>query len=65
MGIGTVDWDIVMAIWKGFFEVQKWLGGDLRVVMGRELSRQVAGSQVPTGGLPPAESGLSPWTMGE
>ena len=26
MGIGTVDWDTVMAIWKGVFEVQKWLG---------------------------------------
>jgi hypothetical protein len=31
--------------------------GELRVIMGRELSRQVAGSQVP--------AGLSPWTMGE
>ena len=52
MGIGTVDWDTVMAIWKGFFEVQKWLGGELRVVMGRELSKQVAESQIPAGGLP-------------
>jgi hypothetical protein len=61
MGIGTVDWDTVMAIWKGFFEVQKWLGGELRVVMGRELSRQVAGNQVSAGGLPE----WSPWTRGE
>jgi hypothetical protein len=65
MGIGMVDWDTVMAMWKGFFEVQKWLGGELRVVMGRELSRKVVMSQIPSGGLTPPESGLSPWTMGE
>lgn len=51
MAIGLVDWQTVVAMFKGFLAVQRWLGGresDMQPVANDRL----AVSRAPDGGLP-------------